>query len=112
MVFNSSMDDMKPDDTDLTFEKILNALLDGKHNLDLKTRINKPKQLAGLKIIENVLRGANYKISSGIIDKFTKKYLRYMVSYKGLSRKEIIRALSEPRKEIEAEKSKFTKKLN
>ena len=112
MVFKSSMDDMKPDDVDLTFEKILNALLDGKHNLDLKTHINKPKQLAGLKIVENVLKKAKCNISSGIINAFTEKYLRYMISYNRLSRKETIRAISEPRKEIEAEKSKFTKKLN
>ncbi|QYW08123.1 hypothetical protein 15570_00026 [Lokiarchaeota virus WyrdV1] len=106
------MDDMKPDDDDLTFEKILNALLDGKKNLDLKTHINKPKQLAGLKIVENVLKDSNCRKSSGIINAFTQKYLRYMVSYDRLSRKETIRAISEPRKEIESEKSKFAKKLN
>jgi len=112
MGINSGMDDLHPIDDDLTFEKILNALLSGDDNLDLKTHINKPKQLAGLKIIENVLTNAGCKKSSKIIDAFTLKYLRYMVSFKRLSRTETIRAISEPSETIKSEKDKFTKKLN
>lgn len=109
---SSVLDDLKPtEDDDLTYEKILNALLDGDKNLDLKTHINKPKQLAGLNTIENVLNKAGCKISGGVIDAFTQKYLRYMVSFKRMSRTETIKAISEPRKDIESEKSKFTKKL-
>ena len=79
---SSVMDDIKPiDDDDLTFEKILNALLSGDENLDLKTHINKPKQLAGLKIIEKVLKENNCKMARKIDDDWTQKYLRYMVSF-------------------------------
>lgn len=107
----SFVDKIKPDDDDLTFEKILNALLDGEKNLDLKTHINKPKQLSSLKIIEKVLTDAGLKKSSKLVDVFTQKYLRYMVSFKRMSRQETIKAISEPRKEIATEKEKFAKKL-
>lgn len=104
------MGGLTPTDDDLTFEKILNALLDGDKNLDLKTHINKPKQLAGLKVIENVLKDAKCKDSYKLIEAFTKKYLRYMVSFKRMSRMETIKAISEPSEAIKTEKDKFTKK--
>ena len=103
------MGGLTPTDDDLTFEKILNALLDGDKNLDLKTHINKPKQLAGLKIISNVLKEAKCKASFKLIDAFTLKYLRYMVSFKRLSRFETIKAISAPSEAIKSEKDKFTK---
>lgn len=111
-VKGSTIKGLKPVDDELTFEKILNALLDGDKNLDLKTHINKPKQLASLKIVENVLKNSGCTISSAIVNAFTKKYLRYMVSFERLSRKETIRAISEPREDIKSEKSKFTRNLN
>ena len=107
----SGIEKLTPDEDDLTFEKILNALLDGEKNLDLKTHINKPKQLSSLKIIEKVLNDSGLKKSSRLIDVFTQKYLRYMVSFKRMSRQETIKAISEPRKEIATEKEKFSKKL-
>lgn len=103
------MKDLVPTDDDLTFEKILNALLDGDENLDLKTHINKPKQLAGLETISDVLKDAKCKESQKHIDRWTLKYLRYMVSFKRLSRTETIRAISEPNEAIKGEKDKFTK---
>lgn len=108
----SGMEKLTPEEDDLTFEKILNALLDGDKNLDLKTHINKPKQLAGLKIIENVLKSVKCPKSSELVDAFTKKYLRYMVSFKRLSRTETIQAIAEPREAIKSEKDKFTKRMN
>ena len=70
------MKDLVPTDDDLTFEKILNALLDGDKNLDLKTHINKPKQLAGLKIISDVLKDAECEHSHELLEAFILKYLR------------------------------------
>ena len=102
---------LEPDE-DLSFEKILNNMLDGSTNLELKTQIHKPKQLASLKIVENVLKNSGCTISSAIVNAFTKKYWRYMVSFERLSRKETIRAISEPREDIKSEKSKFTRNLN
>jgi len=107
----SGINRMRPEEDDLTFEKILNALLDGEKNLDLKTHINKPKQLSSLKIIESVLKESGCKKSSALIDVFTKKYLRYMVSFRRMSRQETITAISEPRESIKSEKERFTKKL-
>ena len=103
------MGDLTLTDDDLTFEKILNALLDGDKNLDLKTHINKPKQLASLKIIRDVLKGAKCPTSSELIDAFTEKYLRYMVSFRRMSRTETIKAISEPNDAIKSEKDKFKK---
>ena len=103
------MGDLTLTDDDLTFEKILNALLDGSKNLDLKTHINKPKQLASLKIIRDVLKLAKCPMSSELIDAFTEKYLRYMVSFRRMSRTETIKAISEPNDAIKSEKDKFKK---
>ena len=109
----SAMGDLTLTDDDLTFEKILNALLDGDKNLDLKTHINKPKQLASLKIIQDVLKSAKCDKSSELIDSFTKKYLRYMVSFQRMSRTETIRAISEPREEMKpTKKERYTKKID
>ncbi len=106
------MGDLTPSDDDLTFEKILNALLDGDKNLDLKTHINKPKQLASLKIIEDVLKDAKCGKAGELVNAFTKKYLRYMVSFKRMSREETIKAISEPREEMKpTKKDRYSKKI-
>lgn len=81
-------------DNRITLQQILNNLLDGKHNLELKTHIFKPKALAGLKSISQYLEVNGYKKSSNIIKDFIKQYLEYMVSYKRLSRTEIIKAFT------------------
>jgi hypothetical protein len=109
----SAMGDLTPSDDDLTFEKILNALLSGDADLDLKTHVNKPKQLASLLIIENVLKNAKCPIASELINSFTDKYLRYMVSFKRMSRTETIRAISEPREEMkESKKERYSQKIS
>jgi len=78
---------------DVSLQDILVNLLDGEHDLDLKTRISNPKDLAALKVFSNALKGYKKKRSSKRINYFVKKYLRYMVSYKGMSREETIRAI-------------------
>jgi len=79
---------------DSSFKEILNNLLDGEENLDLKTHIFKPKDLSALYVLGNYLRRNKALHSSEIINEFIEIYLRYMVSYKRLSRIEIIRAIS------------------
>lgn len=69
-------------------------MLDGTDNLDLKTHIYKPKQLASLNICSDFVKGLEWSVSSDLIKKFIEIYLRYMVSYRRLSRTEIIQALS------------------
>jgi len=107
----SAIEKLRPKE-DLTFEKILNNMLDGTQNLDLKTHIFKPKQLASLDVFSDFLKEGKVIKGSEKIAAFTKKYKGYMVSYNRLSRKEVIKALSEPREELKTEKNKYTRKLN
>ena len=79
---------------EISIQKILINLLDGKKNLDLKTQIDKPKELASLVSLANYLKQHKYPISYNTIMKFITTYLRYMVSYNRMSRKEIIKALT------------------
>jgi len=81
-------------DTKLTFQQILSNLLDGSENLELKSHIFKPKALAGLKSLSEYLHKLGYIKSSLIIKRFVRTYLEYMVSYKRLSRTEIIKAFA------------------
>jgi len=83
-----------------SFKEILNDLLDGDENLDLKTQIFKPKDLASLNVISVLLENMGFNKSSNLIMQFIEVYLRYMVSYKRLSRSEIIKAISNVAQEI------------
>ena len=90
---NGVLDELKQV-KDITSQEILNALLDGTENLDLKTHIYKPKQLASLNLVGILLKDLKYARSSTMIERFIEIYLRYMVSFRRESRKEIIKALS------------------
>lgn len=79
---------------DITSLKILNNLLDADDNLELKTHIHKPKQLTSLFILAEYLKKLDYPKSAKLIDNFIEQYLKYMVSFKRMSRIEIIKALS------------------
>lgn len=79
---------------DMGVQEILNVLLEGDVNLDLKTHIIRPKQLAALYTLAEVLGTCNYTKSSELLHSFIEQYLRYMISYKRLSRGEIIKALT------------------
>ena len=72
---------------DLTFERILNNMLDGSTNLDFKTHIFRPKQLASLDVFSDFLKENKVAKGSAKIDVFTKKYKGYMVSFNRESRK-------------------------
>jgi len=80
--------------TDISLQKILNNLLDGSKDLDLKTHIIKPKQLASLVSYANYLNTIELTKTSELIIDFVKDFLRKMVSYKRLSRIEVIKAIS------------------
>ena len=107
----SAIEKLRPKE-DLTFEKILNNMLDGTHNLDYKTHVFKPKQLASLDVLSDFIKENKVVKGSAKIDVFTKKYKGYMISFNRESRKEVIKALSEPREELRTEKNKYTRKLN
>lgn len=78
----------------LSIQEILNNLLDGESNLDLKTHIFRPKDLSALYVLGSYLNRNKATHSSEIISEFIQVYLRYMVSYKRLSRIEIIKAIT------------------
>lgn len=75
------------------YQEILNVMLEGDNDLDLKTHITKPKQLASLYTLQEYI-SAKLPSTALLIDIFTQKFLRYMVSFKRMSRIEIIKALS------------------
>ncbi len=86
---------------DITIQQILNNLLDGNDNLDLKTHIFRPKQLATLSILNTHLENLKFTKSSKLIESFIDTYLRYMVSYKRMSRIEVIKALTNLTDDVE-----------
>lgn len=80
------------DDKETSINEILLSLLDDK-DLELKTHIFRPKDLASLKTLARFLRQEDMTESSRLIEDFLEIYLKYMVSYDRLSRKEIITAV-------------------
>jgi len=102
-------------DSDITYQQILNSLLDGSKNLDLKTHIESPQKLAGLNILEKFSNELKLNETSRILRKFLRIYLRYMISYKRESRKEIVnavRSMFESSKVSLSLSEKLTKNLN
>ena len=85
--------------SDISIQKILNNLLDAEKNLELKTHIYKPKQLSSLVVLSEYLKNIGLINSAKIIKSFIKTYLEYMISYKRLSRIEIIKAISSIREQ-------------
>jgi len=80
--------------TNLSLITTLNNLLDSEHNLELKTHILRPLNLAILKLIAKYIKLSGYKEPSDLLINFIKIFLKYMISYKRLSRTEIIKAIS------------------
>ena len=93
---------------DISLQKILNNLLDGEINLDLKTHILKPKQLSSLVVLQSYLKSIGLINSAKLIKNFMTTFKRLMVSYKRLSRIEIIKAISSM---IERERLSNTERL-
>ncbi len=79
---------------DTTLELILNNLLDTTNNLESKTEIGNPKDLANLKLYSLLLENDGLKECSKTLKNFIKWYLTYMVSYKRKRSIEIIKALT------------------
>ena len=100
---------MKPE-ADLSFEKILNNLLDGGQNLALKTEIHNPKDLTSLEMQGNYLTQLNMRKSGRNIANWIKIYLANMVSYKRKSREEVSHVLASLREENAGSKE-FTKNI-
>ena len=106
---DSMIKGMKPE-ADLSFEKILNNMLDGGQNLALKTEIHNPKDLTSLQIQGEFLTQVNMRKSGKNIQKWIEIYLANMVSYKRKSREEVSHVLASLREE-NAGIGKFTEGL-
>jgi hypothetical protein len=108
----SVLDDLDEVD-DVSLNQILNNLLSAKENLELKTHVFKPKELSALTVLAKYLRDKEFFISATVLDNFIELYLKYMVSYKRLSRKEVIKALSSmiPEEEELSNRKKLTSNL-
>lgn len=109
MPSDSMIKGMKPE-ADLSFEKILNNMLDGGQNLALKTEIHNPKDLSSLQIQGEFLTQVNMRKSGKNIQKWIDIYLAFMVSFKRKSREEVSHVLASLREE-NAGKGKFTEGL-
>jgi hypothetical protein len=97
---------------ELDLNEILNNLIDGSRDVDLKTEILRPKELASLKVLSDFMNDYNLIQSNSVIKNFLNTYFRYMFSHNRLSRKEVVRAISY-QMEIRAKNlsSKLTEKL-
>jgi len=79
---------------DISLQKILNNLLDGSKDLDLKTHIFKPKKIASLGSYAFYLKSIKLKKCAKQIINFVIDFLRKMVSFNRLSRIEVVNAIS------------------
>jgi len=93
---------------ELDLNEILNNLIDGNKDVDLKTEILRPKQLASLKILSDFCEKTDYDNSGTTIKDFLEIYFRYMFSYNRQSRKEVVRAISY---QMEIKAKNLTEKL-
>lgn len=91
---------------DVTAEEILTNLMQAE-NIEMKTEIKKPLQLAKLYVLKTLLQNTGFNTASNIIDTFIQKYLVYMVSDKRKGRKEIIEAVSGIREQVKTVKEKL-----
>jgi hypothetical protein len=73
--------------------KIMEKLIHGDKDIDLKTEINHPVHLAILKSLSELAIDYNLSKTSKTIETFIKHYLRYMISKGRKSREEIIQGL-------------------
>jgi len=76
------------------YKEVLNLLIDGDTDIDLKTEINKPKEITTLKLLSSVLGDLNYIKTAKSLSLFIEYFSRYMFSNKRKSRKEIVQTLA------------------
>lgn len=88
---------LQPERKDISYQEILNNLLD-KTDLDLKTQIQRPKDLATLKTLALYFKSLELTESGDLLILFIEILNTYMVSFNRESRKEIIRAISNIKK--------------
>jgi len=78
----------------VSYQQILNNLMDGTHNINLKSRIPKPMELATLYTVGQFWKRAGLERSAGLVDKLITILKEYWISEKGEGRREVVKALS------------------
>lgn len=78
----------------VSYQQILNNLMDATHNLPMKSRIPKPLNLAVLTMIGKYYGTRQLPDSKLLVVGFVDILLEYFVSDKGKGREEIIKALA------------------
>jgi len=99
---------------DITIQQILNNLLDGQKNLNLKTQVDNPHNLSALFLTAEVLESLDkeFEECANIIKNYIKIRNEYMVSKGREGRREIIKAISSFKKEVDGSESKISTKLD
>lgn len=78
----------------VSYQQILNNLMDGSHNLSMKSRIPKPLNLAVVSMVGSYYGARNMPDSEVFVEAFVNIILQYFVSEKGKGREGIIKALA------------------
>jgi len=75
------------------FYNVLQQMLDGSKDIDLKTEIHRPRIISIMQTITEFANQLNLKQTADTLRKFVIYYYRNMVSFNRGSRKEIVQAL-------------------
>jgi hypothetical protein len=94
---------------EITAEKILNLLIESGKNLNMKTQTESPLEIALLEAYIIYLRGKGLTGTAKMLENFMLRFKEFMVSYKRMSRKEIVDSLIALREQKTG--SKLTNKL-
>ena len=89
----SDIKDLILNDNDNDFQKIMNQMLSGGDDIDLKTEISHPFHLTILKSLETYAIEKKLFKTAQTINQIIYYYCRYMISHKRMSRIEIIEGL-------------------
>lgn len=95
---------------DKSLNDILMSMFDSEHDLELKTHIYNPKEIADLKMIARTCISGGIKETGEELLAYIKDYLEGMVSYLRKSRDEVIKAFRSL-SEKETVRMSFTEKL-
>lgn len=87
-------EDLEDEEKETTLRDILKSLLDADSDLELKTHVIVPKDIAGLQVLVSALRMYELEGSAELLETFINYYLKLMVSYQRKGRKEIVDAVS------------------
>lgn len=80
--------------------EVIDRLLNSSGEINLKTEINHPKNLAILTVVENYASQIKLKKVPDTLNLFQKQYLKNMVSYKRGSRNEVVTILKSKKEEM------------